>query len=224
MICQYNLPLGLSFPNIELDETNILRVRPASKPNPRALAKAQSLADLLPFCRIGSPEIYNLAAILICSTIQLSQTPWLRQGLSKERIYFKSASNEPTYTFQFPYLHNTFQSNQKQSITAPANDSSLLLSLAVVLLEIATGKTIEDLRQPIDAAANAETSNYLTTSRSLVASDLPTDYKIAVFTGAKAFYDPNANLASPEYVKDIKTDVLGRIEQELSYSLSTPAR
>jgi hypothetical protein len=98
-----------------------------------------------------------LSITLAASLLQLAHTPWLDRSWHKGNIVFLRAKDKSLRLadVQHPYL--TLQHTSKQVDTdrnALGHDSSKLLALGVMLVEICSGEPIEGLQQLGDAGTD----------------------------------------------------------------------
>ncbi|KAF3195663.1 hypothetical protein TWF225_000059 [Orbilia oligospora] len=106
-------------------------------------------------------ERYNLSITLTSSMLQLSHTPWLQEGWSKADIIFLNAKGgrsmpRTKVDIQRPYLtreHKQIATLARKSSGEP-NDSSKVLALGIMLLEIWYGLPIEKFMLPDDLGPN----------------------------------------------------------------------
>jgi hypothetical protein len=192
-----------------------------------------SLDDIL-MKHLGSltlAEKYTLSITLTSSLLQLSHTPWFgEESCSKADIIFLRAKNtrsspkQALVDFQHPYLTREHKPNNTVIVrrqTAPGNDSSKLLALGVILLEIWNSQPIESLRKPEDLGPDNqpnEATNLLALRRWLNEGDrgeISMGVLSAIEYCSKCFMEPNASLQDESFAKTVQEHVLAPLVEEI---------
>ncbi|KAL3468872.1 hypothetical protein BJX99DRAFT_265738 [Aspergillus californicus] len=175
-----------------------------------------------------SKAVYRPQANVIPSVFQLSRTPWLAQKWGKKDIAFLKTSNGPhlAVDIRYPYLTQNFSSNQA---CPPSNDCSNLLSLAIVLMELSFGRSIEQNRHPDDFGNKtvADDITDLQTASRWYKSEKPLlsrGFQQAILTCLQEYLNPDANLNKHEYSDGLKEKILQPLEDEMQYIVFGPPR
>lgn len=189
-----------------------------------------SLADILESQPdlLKSPYHYILSITLTASLLQLGHTPWLGQSWSKGNVIFLRAKHGSPHLVDVKHPYLTLpEASQSPSPTWNniRNDSSKLLALGVMLLEICSGQPIERLRKPEDFAPNSRTelADLYTVRRWLTErqsdGEISFAYWAAIQHCLKSFVNPVANLENEDFVQTVKQEVLIRLEDEMNFIL-----
>lgn len=200
----------------------------------RAITYAEtevSLKDLLQdqLYQLKQLERYTLAITLIASLLQLAQTPWLSNSWSETDIVFlRARAVEPGFGLpvdvEHPYLARKQGAvNNKSSGT----DSSRLLQLAVMLLEICYGRSICEIGANRGATPMTEIESFqvvrdwLTKQRD--SGEISHAFLKAISYCHSCFADGSASLANDDLTKAIEEKVLFPLEEEMHVLLFGPA-
>ncbi len=104
---------------------------------------------------------YRLALIFAHSLLRFHDNNWLRNGLKKDHIFFRTSKD--TTDFERPYVLTVFVEDTS-AVPATKPDlnqfhrNSSILSLGILLIELNTGRCIESFRADADwHEANANT-------------------------------------------------------------------
>lgn len=214
-----------------LDSNDHLRgVYPAQ---PRALTyveKSVSLAEILVEQKrlLSKKEVYNLCITLSSSLLQLSQTPWLSQSWEKADIIFHRAKDgsASSVDVEHPYLtreHISKDVGLGLNDTHPARDSSKLLALGVLLVEIHSGKPIENMWLQGDLGFNGK-PNELTKpivvqrwlQEQMINGNLSTAFHSAISHCLDCSTSSTADLQSLDFRRTVEERVLAPLEKEMS--------
>ncbi|KAI9374699.1 hypothetical protein BJX61DRAFT_550929 [Aspergillus egyptiacus] len=227
-LCQYMQQPIHRFFGFCLDGSECLRVYPSNALQPAD--HYQSLEAILPSLQTRLPleEVYCLAITLVASAFQLSHTPWLEPKWGKRDIAFMKASSGPhlPVDLRYPYLTRDFSNTSSKTST---NDSSSLLSLAILLLELSFGEPIEQIRHPDDLGNKTladDMTDFQTANRwyKTEKARLSRGFQQAILTCLQEYLNPDADLNEPEYCKVIKDKVLLPLEDEMQYIVFGPPR
>ena len=133
---------------------------------------------------------------------------------------------------QHPYLTREHKLNNMALVRhdAPSwNDSSKLLALGIMLLEICYGRPIEELRKPEDLGPNNqlnEVSNLQAARRWLLEregkGEVSFAFKSAISYCLKCFVDPTASLENDDFSRTVQEQVLAPLEEEMNFLLFGP--
>ncbi|QPC77924.1 hypothetical protein HYE68_008676 [Fusarium pseudograminearum] len=98
------------------------------------------------------PEKVQLALSIASSVLQLSNTPWLPEALTRRNVHFFRKGE--TLSYRCPFLQRSFPAclSQLPNTTTTSECVSLtnptIFALGILLLEIILGKSFEQLRSP----------------------------------------------------------------------------
>ncbi|KAF5687283.1 hypothetical protein FCIRC_2412 [Fusarium circinatum] len=205
---------------------NVLRrLDPSESSCSHNMRTGLSLQDLLPDLRSQSfalSDFYRLAITLASSCIQLRSTRWLHQSWNKQSILFfrPDPDGEASANMRYPYLAIQYQSVDSKG--GSEMDRTNMLSLAIMLMEIKTGTSIERHRDPEDLGSDGKqnsSTNYLTASRWLRQltdrGRMPWRYGDAVRYCIRFYDDYHASLEDADAQKRFKEEVIGGLEAEM---------
>jgi hypothetical protein len=209
-----------------------------------------SLEALLPHFEAKLPitEVYGLTITLIASILQLNHTPWLETKWSKRSIVFTRAnSNMPlTVDLRYPSLvkefyrgallpNSTSKSSQliqksgagpRRPDGTPVNRTcSNLLALAIMLLEISTGRPVEQRLGddqitnilPNDQSGLQLAEGWLKEENSH--GRLSCAFSQAILTCLQGYLNPDANFDDERYCNAFKEKALLPLEEEMEFLL-----
>jgi hypothetical protein len=212
-----------------------------------------SLEAILPHfgAKLPITETYGLAITLIASVIQLSQTPWLQTKWSKKNIVFTRAnSNMPlTVDLRYPSLVMEFDRGMLLQITASkpsqliqqsgaghrqpddtavSKTCSNLLALAIMLLEISSGRPVEQRlgddqipnALPKDQLGLQLAEGWLKEEKSH--GRLSCAFSQAILTCLQGYLNPDANFDDDQYCNAFKEKTLLPLEEEMEFLLFGP--
>jgi hypothetical protein len=103
--------------------------------------------------KLSKKERYNLALTLASSVLYLNSTPWLKNEWATKDILFHQASTpSDSIDIEHPYVapistETVDQVSVKPKAFRPPNKNSALLALAIALLELYFGMTVEKYQQ-----------------------------------------------------------------------------
>jgi hypothetical protein len=214
-----------------------------------------SLEALLPHFESKLPitEVYGLAITLIASILQLNHTPWLETKWSKRNIVFARANSDMPLTvdLRYPSLVKEFyrgallqnstskssQLNQKSGAELRRPDgtplnrtSSNLLALAIMLLEISSGRPVEQ------RLGDDQITNILLNDQSVLQlaegwlkeekshGRLSCAFSQAILTCLQEYLNPDANFDDDQYCNAFKEKALLPLEEEMEFLLFGPSR
>ncbi|PSN59642.1 hypothetical protein BS50DRAFT_537095 [Corynespora cassiicola Philippines] len=175
-------------------------------------------------------EICNLSITLSSSLLQLSHSPWLRWSWHKSDIMFIFQKKGSTLEadVNLPYLF--FEYSAKRSVQEERKKSSemadcyKILQLGILLTEIASGKSIENLRQPDDFGPNGA-ANQLTDLQAarrwmkerLSSGNLTLNSYSAIMQCFQLSIDTSLNLQEGKVQDIIKKEIIGPLYEEASF-------
>ncbi|KAJ5521106.1 hypothetical protein N7463_001559 [Penicillium fimorum] len=221
-----------------LDDTGCLQSRPSLKePEAEYFHQSLSLEALLPHFEFKLPitEVYGLAITLIASILQLNQTPWLETKWSKRNIVFARAnSNMPlTVDLRYPSLVKEFyRADQNPGTELGRPDStplnrtcSNLLALAIMLLEISSGRPVEQRLGddqitnifPNDQSVLQLADGWLKEEKSH--GRLSCAFSQAILICLQEYLNPDANFNDDQYCNSFREKALLPLEEEMEFLL-----
>lgn len=184
---------------------------------------------------LGLKERYDLSITLISSLLQLSHTPWLQESWNKSDIVFFRAHNGGSKAklgvdVKHPYLTREHQQTTPlihRSIDE-VTDSSRILALGIMLLEICSGLPIEHHLKDEDRGCNdqyTEISHLQAVHRLLQEheNDFSWAFSEAISYCLQCFMKPRASLSDHVFSKTIENNVLAPLENERTTLLYGPA-
>lgn len=182
-------------------------------------------------------ERYDLSITLTSSMLQLSHTPWLQEPWTKTDIVFLRAKNQSAIyrvpvDIEHPYLtreHKQTNATGLQSNQAP-NDSSKVVALGIMLLEICHGISIDELLLPEDLGLSnqpTEISYLLAARRWLMAGRSQGEFSSAFYNAIlyclQCFMKPEADLTNQAFSQTVEEKILAPLEEEMNTLLSGPS-
>ncbi|KAJ5175165.1 uncharacterized protein N7482_001042 [Penicillium canariense] len=221
-----------------LNDTGFLKSRPSLKGTAAEYVQhSLSLEALLPHfeARLPITEVYGLAITLIASIFQLSHTPWLETKWSKRNIVFARAnSNTPlTVDLRYPSLVKEYHRGvgPRRPADTPINTTcSNLLALAIMLLEISSGRPVEQ-RLGDDQITNIlpNDQSYLQLAGGWFKEEkshgrLSNAFSQAILTCLQEYLNPDANFDDDQYCNAFKEKALLPLEEEMDHLLFGPPR
>ena len=132
---------------------------------PVVISEPTTLEDLLSRrtvngkrAKLSKKERYSLALTLASSVLYLNSTPWLANQWAAKDIQFHQMSNANFVDIDHPYLAPTADSVANLTVQTKAlsfqNKNTVLLALAVALLELYFGTTAERYQEDEHGACN----------------------------------------------------------------------
>ncbi|CAG8158296.1 unnamed protein product [Penicillium olsonii] len=237
-LCNVIRPPTHEFLEFSLDEKGSIKSRHSSKGTAVEYAEQTlTLGAILPHFQAKLPfaEVYGLAITLIASVLQLNHTPWLENTWSKSDIVFARAkTNIPsTVDLTYPSLVKEFyqDSNHQRLDRTPVNRTCLnLLALAIMLLEISSGKPVEqrfgddqiNKTLPNDQSHLQLADGWLKEEKAH--GRLSTAFSQAILTCLQGYLNPDASFDNDEYCNAFKENALVPLEQEMQFLLFGPLR
>lgn len=185
---------------------------------------------------LSPQERYDLSITLTSSLLQLSHTPWLPETWNKADIIFFRAKDGTALTriavdVRHPYLtreHRRTTTTVRRS-SGELNDSSKVVALGIMLLEICYGLPIEKLLRPEDLGPNncaTEISHLHAARRWLMGKEGNGEFSFAFVKAIsyclQCFMNPLANLSDQAFSTTIKEHVLAPLEEEMDMLLFGP--
>jgi hypothetical protein len=239
-----------------LDDTGGLKTRPSLEETAAEYThQSLSLEALLPQFESKLPitEVYGLSITLIASILQLNHTPWLETKWNKRNIVFARAKSDVPLSvdLRYPFLVKEFfrdaslqsstskssQQNQRsgaeirQPDGMPLNRTcSNLLALAIMLLEISSGRPVEQ------RLGDAQITNVLPNDQSVLQlaegwlkeershGRLSCAFSQAILACLQEYLNPDANFDDDQYCNAFKEKALLPLEEEMEFLLFGPSK
>lgn len=193
------------------------------------MGEGTRLGDLLRVeDRMLLKECYELAITLTSSLLQLTSTPWMTKGWDKEQILFQqvkgsNVSAQHCLNIGAPYLmcaHDaTVQVNDPK---AHVDDSSKLLALGIMLIEICEGSPIESLIQPygLDQITSSNVIIHLLAGQKWLdikrgTGEITRAFIRSVEYCLKSYVGAGVDLATAESARSLEENVLEPLEEEM---------
>jgi hypothetical protein len=241
--CQYVQQAGHTSIGFCLDEAGTLRAYPTPGTTIQYADQCLTLDTLLQNSQVTLPlkDLYVLAITLVTSVFQLSHTPWLDHTWNKKDIAFLRASNTPLLAvdLEHAYLIRDFDGSKCNTIpaalcthenidSAPDNQSSQtpiaacsnFLALAILLLELTSGKSIEHIQREEglgNEVAGDGKVNLLVVNRWYKEKKplLSAGFSKAILTCLQEYLNPDASFDNLEYCSVMKENILQPLEDEM---------
>jgi hypothetical protein len=187
--------------------------------------------------KLTKRERYSLAVTLASSTLQLNATPWFNDQWSKKDIVFHRTSNGTRpVDIEHPYVTQHFHEAQKNGVIVNGklpsrafhNKNTILLALAVALLELYFGVSAEQYQGgelfPTGGQMNpwticAMAYEWTETER----ENLSAAFLAAVTHCLRCFGDPGSSLQDPVFLQAAVEGILMPLQDELAQFLGKNA-
>ncbi|KAK8093414.1 hypothetical protein PG997_000099 [Apiospora hydei] len=203
--------------------------RDSAEQSPSISERGETLDELLSkhqFYFGTSMESYTLAINLITTLVQLGGTPWLRNPWTKKDIMFFAiqGSNLGNLDTLHPYLINQHPPDDSpRNGLHPSNHSSNevdrnnIATLGVMLLEMQSGRRIEDFRTPEDGAFSTG-SNLAVATRLLQRlhdrGSMSEGLTRAITYCLQSSINPAASLTDKQFVDAFINETVSPLEKE----------
>jgi hypothetical protein len=180
---------------------------------------------------LANGDLYVLAITLVASLFQLVESPWLDKSWNKKGIFFvtpKNTGKPDMVDIKYPILMEYFSEKTVQ-VSPRTRERSILLALGIMLLEIASGRPIEDMREPEDLGSSTtpnDETNHKTATRWLFEmvdnGELTNGFSSAITTCLQAYINPNANFTNIDFQQMIEHMVLRPLVDEMDCVVNGP--
>jgi hypothetical protein len=170
-------------------------------------------------------DSYVLAITLVASVFQLIQTPWLKKSWSKRSIIFIRVRDDGvanSVDIKYPILMEEFMPPLPPTQSSNESDQIILLALGIMLLEIASGTSIDVVRKSEDLGIFSTPNNktdHNTALRWLFDLDqngnLSKAFSEAITTCLQAYINPRASLLDSEFDNMLENKVLIPLQEEM---------
>jgi hypothetical protein len=179
---------------------------------------------------LSKEEVHSLSLTLSSSLLQLSRTPWLCQPWTKYNILFLRVKNSlnQNIDFKHPYLINEHKTGAPtaHSETWRRKDSSNILALAILLVGILSGESIESLRLPQDLGDDQRPNDFTDlqvirrwVEKAKESGNLTAAFHSAILHCSQCFVDSLLNLTDTAVRVGIEEHVLSPLQEEMSFYL-----
>ncbi|KAF2446129.1 hypothetical protein P171DRAFT_483499 [Karstenula rhodostoma CBS 690.94] len=174
--------------------------------------------------KLSKRERYSLALTLASSTLQLNATPWFKDQWSAKDVLFQQTESGPRLVdVDRPYVAPKVEALAALTNGRPKrsfqNKNTVLLALAVALLELYFGVSAENHRdlekQPVGAF-----NPWMLCAMAYEWADEEQENLSAAFSGAvnhclRCFNDPSANLQDAEFLQAAVECIVLPLQEEL---------
>lgn len=179
--------------------------------------------------KLSKKERYRLAVILASSALQLNSTPWFPdQWSAKDILFHKTASGQRLIDIEHPYIAPKLveDAKQLQSEFKPRvfqNKNTILLALAIALLELYFGIPAEQCQAREYAAGNDGPIGNNPWQLCAIAfewaqseqENLSAAFSNAVSHCLKCFNDPTSSLENSEFLQAAVESIVLPLQDEL---------
>lgn len=179
--------------------------------------------------KLTKKERYGLAVTLASSTLQLNATPWFPDDFGAKDILFCRNGGARLIDIDHPYVAAKMVEKADSSVASKSvgfhNKNTILLALAVALLELYFGESAEERAH--DATALSTSSWGLAALVHEWAETEKEDLS-AAFLGAvrhclRCFSDPGASLRDSEFLQAAVEGIVLPLQEELQQFLGKTA-
>lgn len=176
--------------------------------------------------KLSKKERYSLAVTLASSALQLNSTPWFPDQWSAKDILFHRTSTGPRLIdIDHPYVSSKLIEDLKEAEIKPRgfqNKNTVLLALAVALLELYFGVSAEQRQECEDATSNGAMSSNPWQLCALAYEWAETEQEnlSAAFSNAvnhclRCFSDPSSSLKDSEFLQAAVESIVLPLQDEL---------
>lgn len=238
--------IGFSFDT----KSKLLRgVYPVDVPNGKCVVSHQvvTLEELLhqpPLvngrpAKLSKKERYGLAVTLASSALQLNSTPWFPDQWSTRDILFHKTSAGPRLVdIGHPYVSSKLVEKTNNALSPTKsrgfqNKNTVLLALAVALLELYFGISAEERQGSDDEASNQQNGPVGSNPWQLCAlayewaeteqENLSAAFSNAVNHCLRCFSDPSSSLKDSDFLQAAVESIVLPLQDELYQFLGKPA-
>lgn len=183
--------------------------------------------------KLSKKERYSLAVTLASSTLQLYSTSWIPDQWSKKNIVFRRTTDGPrVFDIEHPYITARLMENQSKMEPASKssgfyNKNTILLALAIALLELYFGVSVEQYREGEDGFGNGQPNPWTICAMAYEWTKSETENLSAAFLAAvthclRCFGDPGASLQDPAFLQAAVEGIVLPLQDELWQFLGKP--
>jgi len=185
--------------------------------------------------RLTRKERYSLAVTLASSTLQLNSTPWFSDQWSKRDILFQRISDSTRpIDIEHPYVTQKLMAipnggpNSMQTDRTFHNKNTVLLALAVALLELYFGVPAEQRQQADFFTSNGNYNPWTVCAMAYEWTENERENLSAAFLAAvthclRCFGDPGSTLQDPDFLQAAVEGIVLPLQDELLQFLGKPA-
>lgn len=185
--------------------------------------------------RLTRKERYSLAVTLASSTLQLNSTPWFSDQWSKRDILFQRISDSARpINVEHPYVTQKLMAiqsggpNGMQTGRTFHNKNTVLLALAVALLELYFGVSAEQRQQADSFASNGNSNPWTVCAMAYEWTEDERENLSAAFLAAvthclRCFGDPGSTLQDPDFLQAAVEGIVLPLQDELLQFLGKTA-
>ncbi|OCL10028.1 hypothetical protein AOQ84DRAFT_290086 [Glonium stellatum] len=177
--------------------------------------------------KLTKKERYSLAVTLASSTLQLNSTPWFSDQWSKRDILFQRISNGARpIDIEHPYVTQKLMAiqnggaNDVQTGRTFHNKNTILLALAVALLELYFGVSAEQQQQADFFASSGNSNPWTVCAMAYEWTENERENLSAAFLAAvthclRCFGDPGSTLQDPDFLQAAVEGIVLPLQDEL---------
>lgn len=184
--------------------------------------------------KLSKKERYGLAVTLASSALQLNSTPWFPdQWGSKDILFQKTSAGPRLVDVDHPYVASKLGELSKELQSRPKargfqNKNTILLALAIALLELYFGISAEERQECENASLEGPVSSNPWQLCAIAYEWAETEQEnlSAAFSNAvkhclKSFNDPSASLRDSEFLQAAVESIVLPLQDELCQFLGT---
>lgn len=184
--------------------------------------------------KLSKKERYSLALTLASSVLYLNSTPWLKdQWAAKDILFHRTSTSARLIDFERPYVMPAVLELVKgapngQTIRGFHNKNTVLLALAIALLELYFGTTAEKYQEDELGASDPSLHqnpwllcHMVHTWAEESQEDLSAAFLSAVRHCLRCFSDPGASLQDSEFLQAAVEGIVLPLQEELHQFLGT---
>jgi hypothetical protein len=183
--------------------------------------------------KLSKKERYSLAVTLASSTLQLYSTSWIPDQWSKKNIVFRRTTDGPrVFDIEHPYItarltdiKSKIEPGQKSS--GFYNKNTILLALAIALLELYFGVSVEQHREGEDGFGNGQPNPWTICAMAYEWTESEKENLSAAFLAAvthclRCFGDPGSSLQDSDFLQAAVEGIVLPLQDELWQFLGKP--
>ncbi|KAF2823768.1 hypothetical protein CC86DRAFT_408790 [Ophiobolus disseminans] len=183
--------------------------------------------------KLSKKERYNLALTLASSVLYLNATPWLNdQWAAKDILFHRTTTSTRPIDIDHPYVAQSLLELAKglpngQNARGFHNKNTVLLALAIALLELYFGTTAEKYQNELGTSDPSLHQNpwllchMVHTWAEEAQEDLSAAFLTAVRHCLRCFSDPGASLQDSEFLQAAVEGIVLPLQEELHQFLGT---
>ncbi|KAF2205847.1 hypothetical protein GQ43DRAFT_361554 [Delitschia confertaspora ATCC 74209] len=184
--------------------------------------------------KLSKKERYSLAVTLASSTLQLYSTSWFPEQWSKKNIVFhRTAAGPRICDIEHPYITSKLSGIHKEASNLAEksrtfhNKNTILLALAVALLELYFGVSAEQHQEAEHSFGNGQSNPWTICAMAYEWTDNERENLSAAFLAAvthclRCFGDPGASLQDADFLQAAVEGIVLPLQDELWQFLGKP--